>query len=241
MKDNENQDQERFRLIPEGELRCVWMMAGVLSYRLCDRGYDCARCALDRVMRGGGESAEGLSEAVEGFSLPGDLYFHQGHAWARVESRETATVGLDDFAQKLAGPIDRCRLPVAGAVLSQGERGWSLVAGGRELGMLSPLDGKVIAVNERLLEDPGAANADPYGSGWLVRVQSARLLAGLKSLLSGGLARAWLRKETEALLRRCDGELGTVLSDGGSLVCGVAQSLDPAHIEAIASEFFLTK
>lgn len=46
---------ERLRIIPPEELKCVWMVAGVLSYRLCNRAYECESCLLDKALQGGAE------------------------------------------------------------------------------------------------------------------------------------------------------------------------------------------
>src|SRR5512135_1174495 len=48
------------------------------------------------------------------FQVPADLFFHRGHTWVRLEGGDTVTIGLDDFAQKLVGPVGSLQLPAVG-------------------------------------------------------------------------------------------------------------------------------
>ena len=192
--------------------------------------------------------ASALTEAVEGiipaisnwFRLPEEkIYYHQGHSWAVPEDHGLVKVGIDDFAQKLVGQIDGIRFPQVGSQLTQGEKGWSLLAGKKSIDMLSPVDGRVVAINEALLSSPGSVSKDPYGQAWLMKVQAPKISANLKNLLSGGLARKWMEGVRENLLARMDYNLGAVSQDGGVPVDGIAKSLDRERWDEIAKEFFL--
>lgn len=174
------------------------------------------------------------------FELPARLFFHPGHAWARVDSPDTVTIGIDDFARKLVGPVSALRLPQPGDTLAQGERGWALVVGGTSIDMLSPVAGTVLAVNDLAASAPDVVDRDPYGHGWLLRVKSPRLAANLKHLLSGSVARAWMNSVSDALRLQAGPELGLAYEDGGALVDGLAHGLDPERWEAIARHFLLT-
>ena len=237
-----DEKHDKFHLVPEGEIPCVWMIAGVVSYKLCDRNRDCENCPFDRVMRGAyDESTRGSVELIKGLVVPERIFFHQGHTWARVESPETVSVGLDDFAQKLVGKIEGIEPPKLNSTLAQGKRAWSIYAG-EYIDMLSPIDGKVIELNERLFESAGLLNEDPYGEGWIARVRSSSIASNLKNLLSGDLARRWLEKEVESLFALANRALGVVLSDGGVPVGdGIAKRIDRDRWSEIAREFFLTK
>lgn len=181
-----------------------------------------------------------MHELVEWFRLAGDVAFHPGHAWARVEAPGSLTVGLDDFAQKLVGPFKAVDLPPVGARLVEGEVGWGLRADGSSVQMLSPVDGVVTAVNSRVLESPTLANRDPYGQGWLLRVDAPRFDPVRRGLMNGRLARHWLEEATEQLRMKLSPELGVVMQDGGTPVDGIAHAIDPEHWDRIAAEFLLT-
>jgi glycine cleavage system H lipoate-binding protein len=181
-----------------------------------------------------------LGEMVGGFLLPEKLFYHQGHGWVRVDDGNVVSVGIDDFARKLVGPIDAVELPRAGSTLRQGRRGWTLVVEGRPIEMLSPVEGKVVEVNEKLLDGPQALNQDPYGDGWLMKVETPDLAANLTNLLSGDLARRWMERVREALTSRVGPNLGLVFQDGGLPVEGMARNLDREGWDEIAREFLLT-
>ena len=101
------------------------------------------------------------------------------------ESGNVVRVGIDDFAQKLVGKIDAIKFPQVGSQVTQGEKAWSLLVGSKSIDMLSPVDGKIIEINESLLSSPESIGKDPYGQSWLMKVQAPKISANLKNLLSG--------------------------------------------------------
>jgi glycine cleavage system H lipoate-binding protein len=181
-----------------------------------------------------------LGRVLDWFLVPDQVYFHPGHAWARVGDGGLVTVGMDDFSQKLVGEVSAIRLPEVGARLSQGEKAWSLVSDSKTVDMLSPVDGMVVAVNPHVLASPGHLNRDPYGDGWLLRMRAPRLAANLKQLLSGGLAKRWMEEVCENLRMMMDPDLGRVYADGGLPIHGMARGLNPSRWDEVARTFFLT-
>lgn len=173
------------------------------------------------------------------FQVPDALLFHPGHAWARAEG-DVVTVGLDDFGQRLVGAINAVQLPEVGTGLSQGERGWTLVASdARTIDMVSPVDGTVLEVNDQAARDPRCVTHDPYGAGWLLKIKSSKLAANTRQLMSGGLARRWIEESCNTLCT-VSPELGPVSLDGGAPVSGVLRELDPEHWDQLARTFFLS-
>ena len=187
------------------------------------------------------EATENIVPAFsEWFRLAEDkVYYHQGHSWARPESGNVVSVGMDDFARKLVGKVDAIKLPQVGTKLAQGETGWSLLAGSKAIEMLSPVDGEIIAINESLLKSPESIGQDPYGKSWLMKVRAPKISANLSNLLSGGLARKWMEEVRQSLLARMNYNLGTLSQDGGVPVDGIARSLDRDKWDEIVKEYFL--
>lgn len=183
---------------------------------------------------------EAASRMVEGFALPEALFFHPGHVWLRAEADGVVAVGLDDFGHRLVGSMSGLRMPAVGAEVRQGEPTFAIEAGARQVELLSPVDGQVVAVNAQAQASPAELAADPYGQGWLVKVKAPRLAANLRQLLSGNAAQRWLEAAAEALRARLSPQLGTVLQDGGTPVHGIARELDPQGWDALARSFFLT-
>jgi glycine cleavage system H protein len=175
------------------------------------------------------------------FRIPEGVYFHPGHAWARLGGGQIVTVGMDEFAQKLIGAVSAVRLPAIGARLAQGEKAWTLAADGRSVDMLSPVDGTVLTVNDRVATAPAAVGDDPYGSGWLLTVRAPRMRANLKQLLDGAVARRWMEESCVGLRRMMSPALEQLCEDGGVPVEGMARSLDPSRWDEVARRFLLTE
>ena len=174
------------------------------------------------------------------FSVPAGLRFHPGHAWASRSDEGLVTVGMDDFARKLVGPLDALELPPVGSSVRQGEPALRLVANGAAVAMLSPVDGPVVEVNPDALRSPSQVGDEPYGRGWLFRVKPERWRANLRQLLSGDLARRWMEGVAEALRAELHPALGTALQDGGQPVSGIAQELRPGAWDELARKYLLT-
>jgi glycine cleavage system H lipoate-binding protein len=175
------------------------------------------------------------------FSLPEGVRLHPGHAWARLEPDGLISVGLDDFGHKLIGPLRGVHLPAPGTALGQGRPAFRLAADGASLPVLAPVSGVVAQVNERGRRAPDTLHADPYGSGWLLKLRPQRDLgANLKQLLSGDLARLHMERAAERLAASLTPELGALAADGGAPVHGFARELDPHGWERLARQFLLT-
>lgn len=186
-------------------------------------------------------TAEGrLPGIIDYFRVPDGYLFHQGHGWLRPEPGSVGIVGMDDFAQKLIGKVDTVELPNVGFRLAQGEPGWSLVSESRRVPMLSPVEGVVIAVNQEVLRSPDLLKQDPYGKGWLFRVRANRINADTKNLLSGKLARAWMRNALENLQPVHMENVGPVLADGGTPIEGIAKALGGEQWDEMAKKHLLT-
>jgi glycine cleavage system H protein len=186
------------------------------------------------------EAAERFVPVInEWFSLPEEIYYHLGHSWAAHERKNLVKVGMDDFAQKLVGKINAVQVPGIGSTVHQGEKGWTLEVDSKTIEMLSPVDGKVVDINEKIVNSPESINKYPYVS-WLMKVESPRFSVNKKQLLSGALAKKWMEEVKENLLSRVNHNLGLVYQDGGLIVDGMAKNLDRDNWDEIARDFLLT-
>lgn len=188
----------------------------------------------------GMKSRRPVQPARPWFVLADGYRFHPGHTWASHEEGEVVTVGLDDFAGKFLGTPDAVELPAIGRRLRQGEPAWNVTVDGRSIGMVSPVEGKVLAVNEAVQRDPTLATTQPYADGWLLKVRVPEWRANARNLLDGRLAVAWMRDAVERLRHLPGGELGVLMPDGGMPVAGFGRHLDPERWDQIAREFFLS-
>ena len=174
------------------------------------------------------------------FHVPDGVHLHRGHAWARPETAGVA-VGIDDFGHGLVGPIDAFELPAVGWRVQQGNVAFSVRAGGQSFALRAPVDGTVTEVNPLALSDPAALHRDPYGAGWLFKVQPNRLSRNIRTLFSGDRARKFLAEAAEALQLAFRPEALSLAQDGGALVHGIARELDPEHWDDLVRSSFLTR
>jgi glycine cleavage system H protein len=172
------------------------------------------------------------------FQVPAGIHLHPGHSWARLEPDGLVAVGADDFAHKLVG-VARVELPSLGEHVAQGEPAFAIGDGERNVAMLSPMDGTVVAVNAAVRGKVDGLE-QPYGSGWLFKVKAPRLTANLRQLLSDGSARRYMEEAEAQIALRLSPELGRVLQDGGVPVHGVARALAGDKWTDLARQFFLT-
>ncbi len=174
-----------------------------------------------------------------GMEIPKEYTFHPGHTWAAAESAQYARVGLDGFASNLVGPIDRVELPGLHRWVRQGQRVCKVVSGDTSIELVAPVEGIVTAVNAKLREDPGLAAREPYGEGWLFKVQSPDLLINQKNLLKGALVSAWFRDCIERVNAMAAGFAPALTQDGGLPVDGLLTRVDENLQRQMINEFFL--
>jgi glycine cleavage system H protein len=178
---------------------------------------------------------------VAGFEVPENLRYHPGHTWALSESPDLVRAGIDSFAARLAGRIDRLALPQRGQWVRQGQKIWTIERGGEKVEMVSPIEGIVADVNKAVAADPELARRDPYGEGWLVKVQAPDSKTSFRNLLGGSVARKWMEEASLRLRTHIPAVAGLVAQDGG-----VAVNDLHAHMPAgtswvdLTREFFLT-
>jgi glycine cleavage system H protein len=103
-------------------------------------------------------------------SYPEDLKYHREHDWARVEGDE-ATLGITWKAQDSLGELVYFQPPAAGASVSKDSPYGEVESVKAVSDLVAPVSGEVLAVNEKVVEEPSIVNDDPYGEGWLVRVR----------------------------------------------------------------------
>jgi len=107
---------------------------------------------------------------IRGYNMPEDLYYEENHFWVRDEG-DTLVMGMDDFAQLLAGEIVYVQLPDEGKELKAGKK-FAKIESGKWLGKVyAPVSGELITVNEELETNPGLINDDCYGKGWIFKIK----------------------------------------------------------------------
>jgi glycine cleavage system H protein len=178
-------------------------------------------------------------EATGWFHVPDGLAVHPGHAWAKAVGGGEVLVGADDFARAVIGRVLDVDLPEPGTLVRQGEPAFTLRGAAGPLPMISPVDGMVVATNPAARV--GALESDPYGDGWVLRVQAPQYKRNARQLLSGSAARAWMEDVAKRLRAAIAPDLGPVLADGGVPVTGIAGEVGTEAWRRIAREFFFVE
>ncbi len=132
---------------------------------------------------------------IKGYEFPDGLYHHEEHSWARVEDDGAVTVGMNDFFQQAAGDITYVDLPFEGDDVEQGEV-CGKVQSSKWIGKLvAPVSGEITEVNEEMETDSTLINKDPYGEGWIIKIEPENLDEDLENLISGDALEPWLEGE----------------------------------------------
>lgn len=104
--------------------------------------------------------------------IPNDLKYTREHEWIRVE-RTLGTIGITHFAQSALGDVVFVELPEVGRVLKLGEAFGVVESVKTVSDLYSPISGRVVKVNEKLMDAPETVNQDPYGEGWIIVIEIA--------------------------------------------------------------------
>jgi glycine cleavage system H protein len=102
--------------------------------------------------------------------VPANLKYTKDHEWVRVEG-EFAYIGITDFAQKELGDIVFVEITEDGESVDEGEVFGSVEAVKTVSDLFMPITAEIVEVNEELEGEPELVNSDPYGKGWMVKVQ----------------------------------------------------------------------
>lgn len=103
-------------------------------------------------------------------NAPPHLRYTKEHEWCRLEGT-IAVIGVTDHAQERLGDIVYLELPKEGDEVRKDEAFGVIESVKAVSDLFSPVDGKVIEVNDPLLDSPGIVNEDPYEEGWMIKVQ----------------------------------------------------------------------
>jgi glycine cleavage system H protein len=112
--------------------------------------------------------------AIENYEFPDDLYYTKDHVWVKVEGN-LATIGLSQFGQSIAGDILFVEAPNPGRVITKNEAFMSMESGKWVGRIKAPLSGKIMETNADLEWETNLVNSDPYGKGWLAKLEPSNL------------------------------------------------------------------
>ena len=253
MRNTRNQSETQEPEATSGAAECVWMLAGVVDYKLCDRDFDCDGCPLDQALgydaqthdshaRVAQSSEAGLGGAPA-FKHEPSLFYHPAHVWARIEDEGSVRIGLDDFGQSIAGRVYSVHLPDDGSTVSAGQACWQITHSSGETYLAAPVSGTIVQVNTKLSAHPSLINREPYGEGWALVIQPTALEVCLKQLYYGNKVEHWYQDDIQRLYQTVNDALrgspaiGVTMQDGGSPIRDSISLLTADQMRRVIDEF----
>lgn len=173
-------DRTSFSIVPP-QYRCVWMSAGLLSYQLCDKDFNCEDCPLDKAMNmhfiGQRDTEEGRTRSLPVDPAPGEqrYAYSRNHCWILTLADNVVRVGIEPMLASLLGSPREIVLPRAGEPLLLDKFTCWIVVDDDAFPLASPISGTTLRTNEALRSDPQFISTHPLTDGWIFE---ARLLAG---------------------------------------------------------------
>jgi glycine cleavage system H protein len=162
------------------------------------------------------------------------LAYTTAHTWVKNLWGRNVKVGLDDVARRIVSGVSSLTLPPVGTRLRQGDMLVAVRCGERLVAIPSPVDGIVLERNGSLLAEPALIEHEPYGAGWMLRIEISErdAAAGYR----GSASKRWLREESLRLTHFLESRLGMAAADGGTLTAPPSVLLgEPEWREAVHS------
>jgi glycine cleavage system H protein len=240
-------------LIPPEEKQCLWMSAGVVSYRLCDRMFDCDTCPTDQALRGSlslpvrtaaDDAIPARTANVQ--ELPREGYqFSRNHWWVRRTGPDTFRLGIESGVSQVLQGAKGIVFPAPQQALRGGQTSIWVIMDGGTVPLEVPVDGQVRSVNYELVAKPHLLAMKPFTDGWLLELQpsSPELAAG-----------EWMTAEEAQPVYRIDqtrfitsltsairgkrSQVGASLADGGEKLQSLIAILGLTRYIAMVRQYF---
>jgi len=126
-------------------------------------------------------------------TFPEDLRYSKEHEWIRVKDK-TITIGITDYAQDQLGEIVFVELPDEGEIFTKDDP-FGVVESVKSVSdVYAPVSGRILEVNDPILDNPESVNEEPYGEGWLVRLEMTNP-KDLDDLMTAEQYQAYIKEE----------------------------------------------
>lgn len=236
---------------------CVWMAAGLLSYKLCDREFECDVCPLDAALRGARDLAPGALPGLpvddhRGHGFPNDRRYTDSHLWIggvtgpdadQRPDQGLARLGLDGFAAQLLPQPIRV-VPTGARDLARGDVLCDFELPEGTLAIRSPIAARVVRNNPAIHQRPALVVESPYDAGWLVELEPRWDGASRDGLVDAEGARTRSEANTRHFRRRIAMHLladvttvGPCMADGGEPLINLSDILGGPTYLRILREF----
>jgi len=141
-----------------------------------------------------------MNMAQKAFEFPEELYYDKNHhMWVRKDNSATIVVGIDAIGLDNLGDLAYITLRPEGTVVKKGETVGTLEAAKMTGDVFAPVSGRIIAVNNACVENPGLVNSDAYGKGWLLTMEAVNWEEESSQLVHGEDLEPWIAAEIQRL------------------------------------------
>jgi len=229
------QSQSRFFNLTD-DVPCVWTSAGILSYQLCNREYDCYDCPIDHALREHffreslhhGDVAQ-PSPVHHAEQLRSDRLYSHEHCWIEKRDAHTFRVGIEPHLARVLLIPKSIVLPPKGQEQKRHQASvWFILEQGT-FPLIAPLDGIITERNAFATEQPSEALAHPFDEGWLYEIScTEEAQNGLMNHLDANKQYEHDIQQFNELVQSAlkpDAEIGPTLADGGVMLQHVADML----------------
>jgi glycine cleavage system H lipoate-binding protein len=232
----------KLRQLRGSERKCRYMLTGDFSYKICPNNYECWHCAVDQYIQDTMDANRALQKrrqraaqrvkTIKGFTIREDFQYLPNHIWVKVEG-ELLKIGVDDFAARLMGKIEKVDLPTESS-LSKDTKCWQIETSRGDVSMSLPVDGEIVERNELLESNPAFVRSEPYKRGWLLKIKLSQDLA---DRIKGAQITEWLESEFEKLHQECEESTGVTITDGGALIDDFCDRLSNEEWRSLIARF----
>ncbi len=195
--------------------KCIWMSAGVVSYKLCDLQFDCEHCAYDRIIRSkmANEFANGNyrtsnNENIMNYSDQAKMlidklidseinpkyYYSKNHICFFKDDENEVSMGIDILLAKILNYINCIVLMPAGESVTRRKSFCWLIQKKRTLTLYSPISGTIVQNNDLLVKSPDLIRTTDLQKSWLTKIRLHKD-SRLEDFYTGEEAQKWFQKE----------------------------------------------
>ncbi len=244
---------KNYQIIPPDEHKCIWMAAAVLSYKLCEREFDCDSCPLDAAMRRRFSEPATVREGDATLAGPagmpeipeGGFMYSRNHWWMRRTGQNQVRLGIETgLARALLGVRDIVFPSLHQRLLKGRTCIWAVMEGGT-LPLEAPMEGVVRAVNHDLVGKSHLLCQRPFDEGWLCELEAGEAEAASAGLMPAGEARPKYEADRNRFMTSLAGALrgkrpsvGPTLADGGEQLQTFADILGATRYLALVRQAF---
>ena len=116
-------------------------------------------------------------------SIPEELKYSKDHEWLRIEGDFNGTCGITDHAQELLTDIVFVELPESGSEVKKGDQVAVVESVKAVSDIFTPVSGRITEINSKLEDSPDLINSDPYGEGWIFKIEISSSKSDIEDLM----------------------------------------------------------